>query len=176
MQDFILSVAEILGRPGEYRDLTLTRPLPGAGTALARLDDDAIAADLRVESVIEGVLVTGRVSGDTVLECARCLKDYSSELSVRVCELCVGPGHEAAGEDDVYRVAGTEIDLEPLLRDATVLALPLNPLCSQDCKGLCGHCGKDLNEGPCDYTEDDIDPRWAALAELRARLEEQPRI
>jgi uncharacterized protein len=119
--------------------------------------------------VIEGVLVTGRVEGRSALQCARCLGDFGQELSLSVCELFAAPGHPA--EDDVYRIAHTDIDLEPMLRDAIMLALPLNPLCHPDCKGLCARCGKDLNEGACGCTDDDSDPRWAALSELRARLE-----
>jgi uncharacterized protein len=92
-------------------------------------------------------------------------------VEVEVCELYTAPGHEA--EDDAYRVGGTEIDLEPMLRDALTLALPLNPVCREDCAGLCAHCGKDLNEGACDCVEDTTDPRWEALASLRAKLESQ---
>jgi uncharacterized protein len=57
-----------------------------------------------------------------------------------------------------------------MLRDAVTLALPLRPLCREDCKGLCARCGNDLNAGPCDCGGDDIDPRWEALAALRERL------
>ena len=139
---------------------------------MARLAEDrTLVADLRIESVVEGVLVTGPVEGHAELECARCLRPFSSRMAVRVCELFVTPAHDAAAEDDVYRVTGTEIDLEPMLRDAVALALPLNPVCRSDCKGLCARCGKDLNEGACDCKDDDIDPRWAELATLRAQLE-----
>ena len=171
VQDLRLSVTEILGRPGEYRDVTIARPLEGVGTALARLADDGIEGELRVESVIEGLFVTGRVQGDADLQCARCLEELRSEVSVRVCELYAGPGHEAQDDEDVYRLEGTEIDLEPMVRDAVTLALPLNPLCRRDCKGLCASCGTDLNHGACDCKDDDMDPRWAALSDLRRRLE-----
>lgn len=171
MQDFILSVADILGRPGEYRDVMVRAPLSGVGNALARLEENTVATELRIESVMEGVLVTGRLEAHTGLQCARCLADFPSKLSLRLCELFVAPGHDAAEEDDIYKVAGTEIDLEPALRDAAVLALPLNPLCGPDCKGLCARCGTDLNISSCDCKEDDFDPRWAALSDLRERLE-----
>jgi uncharacterized protein len=173
VQDLRLSVAEILGRPGEYRDIAIRRPLQGVGTALARLDDRGIEGDLRIESVIEGVLVTGRVQGEAVFQCARCLTEIESDLTLRVCELFAGPGHEASDDVDVYQVEGMEIDLEPMVRDAVTLALPLNPLCRKDCKGLCSTCGTDLNQGACDCKEDDFDPRWAALSDLRRRLENQ---
>ncbi|MGH2750266.1 MAG: YceD family protein [Actinomycetota bacterium] len=171
MQDLRLSVAELLGRPGEYRDIAVRRPLRGVATALARLGDEGIEGDLRIESVIEGVLVTGRVRGDAVLQCARCLEEFDTEVGLRVCELYAGPGHEASDDEDAYQVEGMEIDLEPMVRDAVTLALPLNPLCREDCKGLCASCGADLNQGACDCKQDDFDPRWAALSDLRERLE-----
>ena len=107
------------------------------------------------------------------MQCARCLKEFESDVTLRVCELYAGPGHEASDDEDVYQVDGLEIDLEPMVRDAVTLALPLNPLCREDCKGLCATCGTDLNIGSCDCKEDDFDPRWAALSDLRQRLESQ---
>lgn len=171
MRETTISVAEILGRPGEYRDVPIAHPIEGVEVALAHLDTRPLTGSLRLESVVEGVLVTGTVSGRVQQECARCLKAFSAPLEVEVCELYTAPGHEA--EPDAYRVTGTEIDLEPMLRDETGLALPLNPLCRPDCAGLCARCGKDLNEGACDCVEDETDHRWDALAEVRARLESQ---
>jgi uncharacterized protein len=167
--DLTVSVAEILDRPGEYREITVSEPVSGVRNALARLDDGAVTAALRAESVVEGILVTGRVGGATVLQCARCLSEFRSAVDLEVCELYVGPGH--AGDDDVYRVAGTEIHLEPMLRDSITLALPLRPLCRPGCKGICARCGADLNAGPCECSEDDVDPRWAPLTALREKLE-----
>jgi uncharacterized protein len=171
VRESMVSVAEILGRPGEYRDVPVAHPVEGLEVALAHLGTRPLTGTLRIESVVEGVPVTGAVAGEVDLECARCLKGFSAPLEVEVCELYTAPGHEA--EADAYRVAGTEIDLEPLLRDAAGLALPLNPLCRTDCAGLCARCGKDLNEGACGCVEDVTDPRWDALAEVRARLESQ---
>ena len=169
MHELTISVAEILGHPGAYRDIRLTKPLPGVRTALARVQND-LDADLRAESVVEGVLVTGDVRGNAVLQCARCLKQLPSGVEVEVCELYYGPGHEPPADEDAYSVKGVEIDLEPMLRDAVALALPLNPLCSADCKGICARCGRDLNLKDCDCTEDEMDPRWAALDALRDKL------
>lgn len=165
LQHPIVSVADILGRPGEYRDLDVRAALPGVANALARLRNEPVRARLRAESVVEGVLVTGRVEGPAAYECARCLTSHPTEVAVEVCELFSGSGGE-----DSYRLVGTEMDLEPMLRDAVTLALPLRPLCREDCKGLCARCGNDLNAGPCDCAGDDIDPRWEALAALRERL------
>jgi uncharacterized protein len=89
---------------------------------------------------------------------------------VELCELFVAPGHEAPPEEEAYKVDGLEIDIEPMLRDAVVLALPLTPVCSEGCKGLCARCGQNLNEGGCACRDDDMDPRWAALSDLRDKL------
>lgn len=170
MQDLRVSVAEILGRPGTYRDFSVSRPLDGVGNALAGLTGRPVEAQLRAESVVEGILVTGPIRAAARFECARCLDPVVDDVEVKVIELFVAPGHEAPPEEEAYRVQGREIDLEPMLRDALTLALPLKPVCRSDCKGLCGHCGKNLNEGPCDCADDEMDPRWAALSELRDRL------
>ncbi|HEV3472246.1 MAG TPA: DUF177 domain-containing protein [Actinomycetota bacterium] len=172
MSGLTISVADILGRPGAYRELHLDAPVPGVTTALARLTPDPAHADLKAESVVEGILVSGTLQADATLECARCLKAFDTDLSVDVCELFVAPGHEAQADEDSYRVAGTDIDLEPMVRDALSLSLPLNPLCDESCKGLCARCGKELSGGPCDCTEDELDPRWAELSQLKERLKE----
>lgn len=172
MAELTVSVADILGRPGVYRELRLDAEVPGVSTALARLVPAPAHAELRAESVVEGILVTGTVEADATLECARCLKEFGSDVTVDVCELFVAPGHEESADEDAYRVAGQELDLEPMVRDALVLALPLNPVCEAACKGLCARCGKDLSGGPCDCSEDDVDPRWAELATLKDRLKE----
>jgi uncharacterized protein len=170
VHDLTVSVAEIIDRPGEYREIKVSEPMAGVRTALARLDDGPVKADLRAESVVEGILVTGRIGGDARLQCARCLTEFSSPLDLEVCELFVRPGHRGSDED-AYRVTGTEIHLEPLLRDSLSLSLPLRPLCRTDCKGICATCGADLNAGPCLCSEDDVDPRWAPLSALRERLQ-----
>jgi DUF177 domain-containing protein len=175
VSDFIFPVAEILGRPGHYRDLRLSQPVPGARTVLARADSFPTRARLRAESVVEGILVSGPVSGKATSECARCLVEIEHDLELDVCELFLAPGHGPPdGDDDAYEVKGTAVDLEPMLRDALTLALPLNPLCGPDCKGLCSHCGRDLNAGPCSCVVEEKDPRWSPLEELRSRLEGAP--
>jgi DUF177 domain-containing protein len=169
VSDFILPVAEILGRPGHYRDVELAHPVPGARTTLARADETATRARLRAESVIEGILVSGRVAGRASSQCARCLAEVGLDVELEVCELFLAPG--AGPVDDAYVVDGTTIDLEPMLRDALTLSLPLNPLCRTDCQGLCPLCGCDLNRDSCGCVVEEKDPRWGALDELRARLE-----
>jgi uncharacterized protein len=117
-----------------------------------------IDLDLRLESVIEGVLVSGTVSATVVGECARCLGPVSWEESVALTELYLrtpGPDDELPAID-----ADDLISLEPAVRDAVVLSLPLSPVCRPDCPGLCVECGE-LADG---HTHDRVDPRWARLA------------
>jgi uncharacterized protein len=168
---FVMPVAELIGRPGEFRDVTVSEPLEGVEGPLARLTEEPINARLRAESVVEGILVTGPVAASIVLQCSRCLQEFESTVTVDLCELFVAPGHETDAADDSYRVTGTEIHLEPMIRDAVTLSLPLHPLCRPDCRGICARCGTDLNTGECSCEEDDTDPRWAGLDAVRARLE-----
>ena len=170
MQELRVSVAEILGYPGECRDIRLDRPISGVRTALARVTEGAIHAELRAESVVEGILVTGTVRAETTLSCARCLDEFPSEVGPELCELYAGPGNEPSVEDEAYRVEGNEVDLEPMLRDALTLALPLHPLCREECPGLCARCGRRLDVGSCDCFQDETDPRWAELDALREKL------
>jgi uncharacterized protein len=170
VQELRVSVAEILGYPGEYRDIRLDRPISGVRTALARVTEGPVHAELRAESVVEGILMTGTVRAGTVLSCARCLDEFPSQVGLELCELFAGPGHESSVEDEAYRVEGKEVDLEPMLRDALTLAMPLHPLCREDCPGLCARCGRRLDVGTCDCFQEETDPRWAELDALREKL------
>jgi uncharacterized protein len=126
-----------------------------------------VELDLRLESVVEGVLVTGTATVQVRGECVRCLRPISDELEVEIQELYVYPGVEL-DNDLASRLQGDLIDLEPVLRDAVVLDLPFQPLCRDDCAGLCVECGANLNENPNHRHESDLDPRWAALRGLEA--------
>lgn len=171
MQGLDLSVADLLGRPGEYRDFTISPVLTDVRNALARLEKRPIEGHLRAESVVEGILITGRVGARGTFDCARCLKSFELPVSLELCELFVAPGHEGPPDEDTYKVSGKEVHLEPMLRDAVTLALPLNPICSEDCAGLCSGCGRNLNDSTCVCSQEETDPRWAELAVLRERLQ-----
>lgn len=133
---------------------------------------------------MEGVLVTGTAYADLDGECARCLEPISntdrSTAEVTFQELFVYDdrrGGEPVSEDDeVSTLEDDLLDLEPLLRDAVVLALPFQPLCQDDCPGLCVECGARLADDPDHQHEAPIDPRWTALTQLETQLETQPEI
>ncbi|WP_344152334.1 DUF177 domain-containing protein [Nocardioides koreensis] len=116
---------------------------------------------------MEGVLVTGTAHAGLEGECVRCLEPITDELEGQFQELFVYDDHATSEEDDeASLLEGDLLDLEPLLRDAVVLALPFQPLCQDDCPGLCPECGARLADDPDHGHEAAIDPRWAKLSGL----------
>ena len=130
--------------------------------------DSEVQLDLRLESVTEGVLVSGTVSGATTGQCGRCLEPLEDSVSVYLTELFAYPDSETdktSDDEDVERIVDEEIDLEQTIIDAIATELPLTPVCTEDCPGLCQECGVRLADAEPDHGHDIIDPRWAKLAE-----------
>lgn len=127
--------------------------------------DTDVDLDIRLEAVMEGVLVSGTVHAPLKGECARCLDPFASSIEVDFQELFVYPDTRsgAGAGDDEYLLEGDLLNLEPVLRDAVVLALPLSPACRDDCPGLCSECGARLADAEPDHGHAATDPRWAAL-------------
>jgi len=138
------------------------------GIEVLRVPEGApVELDLRIEAVMEGVLVTGTASAAVVGECARCLEPISDEIEVRFQELFVYDQDVDPDEElEVSKLQDDLVDLEPLLRDAVVLALPFQPLCEDDCPGLCAECGARLADDPDHGHDAPVDPRWTALSAL----------
>ena len=128
-----------------------------------------VALDLRFEAVTEGVLVTGSAVAPLTGECARCLDPLTSTMEVSFQELyryLPDPGEDEDDDEERF-LDGDLLDLEPAFRDAVVLALPLSPLCREDCPGLCAECGAQLADaGPEHGHGDKVDPRWGLFASL----------
>lgn len=135
-----------------------------------------LVLELRLESVSEGVLVSGTAQVALTGECARCLEPLIDSLEVDVQQLYAYPGHENDADDEIGRLVDECVDLEPLLRDAVVLALPLAPVCRADCPGLCPQCGVRLADVEPGHGHDEVDPRWAALGGLRATHHRTPEL
>jgi DUF177 domain-containing protein len=168
---FVFDLRELGRRAGTLREYRRRVPAPaGFGLELLRVPEGApLDLDLRLESVTEGVLVTGTVSGPLTGQCGRCLEPVSEEIAVDIVELFAYANSvtvETTEEDEVHRVDGDLLDVEPVVRDAIVLALPWTPLCRPDCAGLCPDCGQRLDDLPADHGHVQLDPRWAALAGL----------
>lgn len=160
-----VNVRDLLSRSGETRELDLEVKVPeqlGEGLVAVRADD-FMDIDLRLESIHEGVLVTAHVEATASGECGRCLIDIELPVKVEIQELFAYSSDEAFE----YEVQDDHVDLEPLIRDAVVLALPFQPVCRPDCPGLNPETGERLAEKPELTVEEPRDSRWAALADLQ---------
>ncbi len=144
------------------QELALDEFLPGPGTVRLR-------GDLQVDRLESRVLVRGELRAAVTAACDRCLGEFVLEVPVPVEILVIRDADPGGGDEDeasvIHQRIG-EVDLEEPLREAVVLALPLQRLCRPDCRGLCPRCGADLNEGDCDCAEEEGDPRWEGLPDL----------
>lgn len=170
----VLHTRELGRRAGSMLAVRRTVPAPDdLGLELVRVPPGApVALDLRLESVVDGVLVSGTATAATEGECARCLTPVAGEITVDLQQLYAYPDDRESGaenDEEVDVLHGDLLDLEPALRDAVVLALPMAPLCGPDCRGLCPDCGQRLDDLPADHGHGSaVDPRWAVLAERAA--------
>lgn len=173
----VLDTRELGRRPGSQRNVAFAAPAPAdLGIEVLRVPEGVpVELDLRLEAVMEGVLVTGTAHAGLTGECARCLDQLHDDVEVDLQELYVYEENDSEDDedDDVSRLEGDLLDLEPLLRDAVVLSLPFQPLCREDCPGLCVECGARLADDPDHQHEAPIDPRWAALSQLADQTEHE---
>lgn len=165
-----VDLRELGRRAGSMRDWDTTVPASDRwGIEMIGVPEGApVELHLRLESVMEGVLVSGEVDAPVTGQCARCLEPVEDTLHLDVQELYAYAGsttEATSEEDEVRRIDGEHLDLAPLVRDAVVLALPLSPTCTPDCSGLCVDCGQRLDDLPADHTHEVLDPRWAGLAD-----------
>ncbi|MBO0910643.1 MAG: DUF177 domain-containing protein [Acidobacteria bacterium] len=130
-------------------------------------------------ALIKDIRVAGSFSTRVELACARCLEPVSRDVG-RKFDLLYRPQGADAGKEELSVTAaeaevsyyqGEGLLLEDVLREQILLALPLRVICKEECRGLCPHCGKNLNSEQCSCAEPLEDPRWAALKEIREKLE-----
>lgn len=130
-----------------------------------------VEASLRISKVSSELLINGRVTGSVELECSRCLKNFVKELNGNI-EVVYHPIEELTAEDkhevkdteldmDFYK--DDELDIDELIKEQVILSIPMKPLCSEACKGICSQCGTDLNTGTCKCEKEYIDPRFSVL-------------
>ncbi|MFM7030307.1 MAG: YceD family protein [Micrococcales bacterium] len=162
---FSIKVHDLMHRPGAMReneiDITLDETMGDGAMTIAA--GSVIELDLRLESVHEGILATGEVFTKAVGECSRCLDALNTPVEVDFQELFAYSGTE---EDD-FKVSDEQIDLESVIRDAIVLSLPFQPVCSPDCPGLCPDCGVKLAENPNHAHDQQVDSRWTELLKFK---------
>ena len=153
-------MSDLLREPGHRRAVEVAAPVDWA-LELARVDPDVpLRVHLVLESIVGGIVARGRVAVVAWLTCRRCLTEWSEPLYVDFLEVLSGD------TEAEYRLRGDEADLEPPLRDAVLLALPLRPICRPDCLGLCAVCGGDLNTGSCPGHDEGPGSPFAPLRDL----------
>ncbi|BBX99927.1 YceD family protein [Mycobacterium seoulense] len=163
-----VDISRLGRRPGAMVTLRKTVPSPTRiGLDMIAIEAGApLELDLQVQSVSEGVLVTGTVDAPSVGECARCLTPVHGRVQVQLTELFAYPDSTTEAtteEDEVGHIVDDTFDLEQSIVDAVGLELPFSPVCTPDCPGLCPECGVPLAAEP-GHHHDRIDPRWAKLA------------
>ncbi|MFG3494626.1 YceD family protein [Streptomyces sp. NPDC047928] len=178
---------ELGRRPGALQRLSRSVDAPadlGVEGVIGVPEGSPVELELRLESVMEGVLVTGTARAAAEGECVRCLEPLRQEVAADFQEMFSYPDADDRGrsrqaapdkevvdaeDEDMIPLEDGMFDLEPVLRDAVVLALPMQPVCREDCAGLCPECGAGLNDDP-DHHHDAVDIRWAALQGLADSL------
>ncbi|GAV40837.1 YceD family protein [Streptomyces acidiscabies] len=184
----VFDTHELGRRPGALQRLTREIDAPkdlGIQGVVGVPEGALVELELRLESVMDGVLVTGTARAQAEGECVRCLEPVGLEVDADFQEMFSYPdaddrgrpkaepvddaGESAENEDTLFIEDGL-FDLESVLRDAVVLALPMQPVCQDDCQGLCSECGARLSDDP-DHRHDAVDIRWAALQGLSGSLE-----
>ncbi|MEU6029210.1 DUF177 domain-containing protein [Streptomyces tauricus] len=182
----VFDTHELGRRPGALQRLTREIDAPkdlGLQGVIGVPEGATVKLDLRLESVMEGVLVTGTAHALAKGECVRCLEPVEQQLETDFQEMFsypdaddrgrvkAEPADDAEDDEDTLFIEDGLFDLEPVLRDAVVLALPMQPVCQDDCPGLCSQCGARLADDP-DHHHDAVDIRWAALQGLAGSLED----
>jgi uncharacterized protein len=185
-QIYQFNTYELPRRAGEMREYSLDIEVPEAvGVPLVAVPaGDVIELDMRLESVTEGILLSADLYAVAKGECIRCLDPLEIVIDRKIQELyryeptaengarrhkkrpvAVDEDIDLEAEDELW-MDGNTMDLERPVRDAIVLELPVNPLCSQDCRGLCPECGEKWANLPDDHLHEVKDARWAGLADL----------
>ena len=161
---FTVGVALLRKHPGTRRELRVAAPIAELQVSSSRVRETSdVAFDVVLESVSQGIVVSGSLTAAWEGECVRCLGPAAGRLVATVREFC----SEGADPELGYAMTADWLDLEPIAHDACILELPLAPLCRPDCLGLCPSCGVNRNHETCTCTEE-ADPRWAALSGLGA--------
>lgn len=163
MTELILNVAELLRKPGSERQVRLESTIEALGIDDPRLPLGQVLVDARLEALSDGVVVSGTVAARWRGDCRRCLVALEGPLRVPVHELY----QVRVTDPDAFPLEHDQLDLRPMVREALMLEAPANPLCREDCAGICPTCGIDRNSAACSCEVLVRDDRWAALDALR---------
>ncbi|PXA76140.1 DUF177 domain-containing protein [Auritidibacter sp. NML100628] len=165
---WVLNVKNLNGVAGSSEPVQRQVVAPeGMETPIARVEPGSvIELDLRMDSLHEGILVSGDVNAELRGECSRCLDPLSQDLNVSISELYQYVPDPELDPEEQRLIVNDAIDIELPVIDAVLSAFPFKPVCKPDCQGLCDQCGVRLDEVDEDHHHEQLDPRWAALAAL----------
>ena len=161
ISQLVVPVMELLRRPGSHRTLSVQVDFDGLSTSDAEVRGP-VDIQIRLESVVGGLEATGALSASWQGSCRRCLEPVGQTLQQDLREMF----SHAPIDDETYPIHEGEVDLTPTVRDCLVLALPIAPLCSEDCTGPAPDAYP-MNQPEVAEEERPKDPRWAALDALR---------
>jgi uncharacterized protein len=171
MRPFFVNVADLVHKPAARRRERLTGRLADLRVGVAEVPaDEDIEVITTLEWVTDGLLASGSISAPWRADCQRCLGPAAGRIRFDFRELF----EKVPRDGESYRLGHDSIDMEPLVREAVILELPLVPLCAPDCPGLCPTCGADLKQGACGCSSVSVDPRWAALEGFLSAVEDGP--
>ncbi|WP_103063518.1 YceD family protein [Actinomyces qiguomingii] len=179
----VVDIVDLPQQIGAIKNIHLDTVAPAdlGAEMIGAQEGGPLVVDAELTCLGNGVLVRGRAEVHLSGQCVRCLRDLENDTIITFDELFFTPeaarAQAAEGDeeaDELFMVGDTSLDLEPALRDALVLALPFQPLCREDCAGLCSQCGERLDDLPADHHHEQLDPRWSALAGLLADADAAP--
>lgn len=148
-----------------------------------KLDDHSDTAHvfIRISRIGKIIFAEGTVKISATLRCSRCLEDFSYPMDLTFNEEYTPAGESLEEKEyeltekelDLDFFSDEEIDISEIVTEQVLLAVPMKPLCSPECPGMCPVCGKDLNEGKCNCRTDRVDPRLSPLERLKKKMEER---
>ena len=159
-----LNLRTIIHEPGASLPFAFRMDLSDLDFYGARPVAEPVEVTGTVRNMADALVLEGEAVTTLDLVCDRCLKPFRQEMRVPV-EALMAETLEDEENDDIILLENGEVDLDEVFTTALVLGMDSKHLCAEDCKGLCGKCGANLNDGPCNC-KSDVDPRLAALAQL----------
>ncbi|MDI6822115.1 MAG: DUF177 domain-containing protein [Actinomycetota bacterium] len=168
MAELIIDVSDLLRELGKELEIKMSKefsPL-NLGTREVKFAKP-VDLNLTLENVDSGVLAQGTAEGTLILQCNRCLKEFACPMKVKIEEIFCHPSKsQELEESETFPIMGERVDLAPVIEQAFLLVIPMKVLCNPKCKGLCPICGKNLNEGMCDCSKQEINSRFLILKKL----------
>ena len=159
----IVNAVELLRRPGTTKDIDVAVAVLDFEFDDVRIVDTPVDISVHLESLSTGIHVSGTAHATWAGVCRRCLAPLVERMSVDLDEMY----QKGTYDPDAYEIENDQINLLPMVREGLLLAVPLSPLCREDCPGFCPHCGADLSETHCECDTSASDPRWSALENLK---------